>query len=396
VTTHGGHGLGRREWLLGVLAAVGGCGVSSGGTGVGAPISSYVVGTITGFGSVIVNGVRYDESSATITSDDGRALAAAELKLGMRTTLTASAITTGSDGVSRAEASSIEVRSDIVGPVESIDGLIGLVVLGQTVEVVASTVFDERMTTGLSALVVGDVVEIHAVFDAARRIYVATRIERVTGVAVYKLRGVIDAVSIADRTLRIGAAVVDWSAVAPSNPSMALAPGGVVRVTLATTRNAAVWRATSLSVIQPMLADREHVEVEGRVTAFTSASRFEIEGLPVDASTAAFPNGSAAVVLGAKLEVEGSVRGGVIVAQVVSAERDDNGSGDFELHGVIESADAAARSFVVRGITVIWTAATRFDSSTAADIIAGRRVEVRGPLSAGGTRLAATLVHVER
>lgn len=396
MTTPRGYGVGRREWLLGVLAAAGGCGVTGGGTGDGSAPATLAVGTITGFGSVIVNGVRYDESSATITTDDGRALAAADLGLGMRVALDASAITIGSDGVARAVASNIAVRSDILGPIESIDGVMSrLVVLGQTVEVGASTVFDERIATGLAALAVGDVIEIHAVFDAARRRYVATRIDRVPEAAAYKLRGVIDAVSLADRTLRINAAVVDWSAAAPPNPSMSLAPGGVVLVTLATARSGASWRATSLSIVEVMLADREQVEVEGRVSAFTSPSRFEIEGLPVNASSAAFPDGTAAIALGASLEVEGSVRGGVIVARVVKVEREDEG-GDFELHGVIASVNAAARSFVVRGITVVWTTTTRFDSSTPADIIAGRQVEVRGSLSAGGSRLEATLVHVER
>jgi len=46
------------------LAASCGGGVDSGGTG--APISSYASGPITGFGSVIVNGVRFDDRSATV------------------------------------------------------------------------------------------------------------------------------------------------------------------------------------------------------------------------------------------------------------------------------------------------------------------------------------------
>ncbi len=390
--------VGRRQWLLGVLGALGGCGVGSGGTGVGAAHPTYVVGTISGFGSVIVNGVRFDDAGASITSDDGARLAASDLGLGMRASLTASAITTASDGVQRAAASSIVVRSDIIGPVEAVDAVASsLVVLGQFVEILATTVFDDRTTMGLAGLAVADVVEVHAVFDVARRVFVATRVSRPAGVSVYKLRAAIDSVSIDRRTLTIGAAVIDWNAVAPANPSMSLVPGAVIRVTLATTPAGAAWRATSLSLVDAMLEDRERVEVEGRVTAFTSISRFEIEGLAVDASGALFPNGSAGVVLGARVEVEGSVRGGVIVAQVVDVEgEDDDGEGDVELHGVIESVDAPARRFVVRGVTVAWTESTRFDSSTAADIVAGRRVEARGSLSADGTYVEASLIHVER
>ena len=54
----------RREWLVGVLALLGaGCGggVDSGGTGTG-HTSTLAVGPISGFGSIIVNGVRFDDS----------------------------------------------------------------------------------------------------------------------------------------------------------------------------------------------------------------------------------------------------------------------------------------------------------------------------------------------
>jgi hypothetical protein len=56
--------------------------------------------------------------------------------------------------------------------------------------------------------------------------------------------------------------------------------------------------------------------------------------------------------------------------------------------------DSAAQHFVVRGVTVVWSATTRFDSSTAADIAVGRTVEVKGRLSADGQLIEATSVDV--
>jgi Domain of unknown function (DUF5666) len=389
----------RREWLLVVLAALGGCGggVESGGTGTGSAPPTLSVGPITGFGSIIVNGVRYDESAATIEDDDGRMLASAQLKLGMQATVLASAIAINA-GVSSATASAVAVRSSIVGPVEAIDRAAAqLTVLGQRVAVVASTVFDDVLPAGVAALAVADVIEVHGAYDAALGRYVATRIERRSAApSAYKLRGVVATLSLAERTLAIGGAVIDWSAVAPADPATALAPGSMLRVTLGTTSSATgVWRATALSVAGMMLQDRERIEVEGRVTAFTSSVSFDVNGLAVNAAGATFPNGSAGVVLGAKVEVKGRVSGGVIVAQTVEVEDDDDGSG-FELHATIESVDAPARRFVARGITVVWSAATRFDSSAPADIQVGRRVEVKGALSSDGTRLDATEIHVER
>ena len=134
---------------------------------------------------------------------------------------------------------------------------------------------------------------------------VATRIERVSGCAAYKLRGVVGARVDGRSNPRIGSGGDRLECCRPGEPSMSLAPGSVVRVTLATTPRGSAWRATLPVARQAMLEDRERVEVEGRITAFTSSTRFEIKGLPVDAVERRFPNGTAGVVLGAKVEVEG-------------------------------------------------------------------------------------------
>jgi Domain of unknown function (DUF5666) len=394
VKTSSDSGWHRRHWLLAALAVVGGCGgVDSGGTGTGSAPPTLAVGAITGFGSIIVGGVRYDDSSAVIENDDGQAITRDQLKLGMQARVQASAITT-SGGVAIAQASSVALRSELTAPIEAIDRTRGLLTaLGQRVAIVPATVFDNALPMGPAALDVGDVIEVHGAFDAAAAQIVASRIDRRASIAAYKLRGTVGTLALGPRTLTMGTAVIDWSGVAPADPATALAPGSAVRVTLATVPSAGVWRATSLSSARPQLADRDRVEIEGRISAFTSLARFEINGFVVDAGAAAFPAGTSGIVLGAKVEVEGSARGGVLVAQTV---RPDDDAGSFELNGSIEAADPVAQRFIVRGTAVSWNASTRFDSSTPADIQNGRRVEVRGMLSADGTRIDATLIHVER
>jgi Domain of unknown function (DUF5666) len=389
-------GLRRRDLVLAALALLGGCGgVDSGGTGTGsAPTLAY--GPISGFGSIIVGGVRYDESNADIEGDDGTVVARSGLRLGMQAEVMASAITSSATNLPSAVASSVRLRSEIAGPVEAIN-LTGseLTVLGQRVMVVASTAFDDTLASGLGALSLGEVVEVYAGLDRAANRYVASRIDRRVAGAGFKLRGVVGSLSLAARTLTIGAAVIDWSAVAPADPARDLAAGNALRITLSNTASAGIWRATALERSVTMLADRERVEIEGRITALTSTARFEVNGFMVDASNAAFPDGTAALVLGAKVEVKGSARAGVLVAERVEIEDDDD-AGEVELHGSIESADVAAQQFVVRGVRVVWSAATQFDSSTAADIVAGRQVEVHGVFSADGTYVEASEIHVER
>jgi hypothetical protein len=383
---------------LAVLALLGACGgVDSGGTGTGSAPPTLAIGPITGFGSIIVGGVRYDESNALIETDDGTMVARSALRLGMQAEIMASQITSSATGAPSAVASSVRLRSEIVGPVEAIDAAAGeLTVLGQRVAVVASTAFDDTLTNGLAALSVRDVVEVYAALDRAANRYVATRIERRAAGAGYKLRGVVSSLSLSDRTLSIGTTVIDWSRVPPADPATELASGNVVRFTLSNAPAAdSTWRATALSHDVVMLADRERVEIEGRVTAFTSTTRFDIDGLSVDASSASFPDGTSALTLGAKVEVKGSARAGVVVADRVEVKRDSD-SGKVELHGRIESVDTAAQQFSVRGVRVQWSASTRFDSSSPADIVVGRQVELKGTLSTDGTHVQASEIHIER
>ena len=387
----------RRLWLLAAVLLVAACGgVDSGGTGTGnGPLApTLAVGAIAGFGSVIVNGVHYDDSQAAIADDDGRSLDRASLGLGMRTVVEASPIETVA-GVPGAVAASITVRSDIVGPVQAVDMAHGvLTVLGQTVAVVPSTFFGGTMAAGLSALQVGEVVEVHATPDAATARFVASRIEGPVVGKPFKLRGPVASLSLAAKTVTIGAAVIAWSGVAPADPAQSLAPGRMLRVVLDTVPAAGVWHATALRAASAVLDDRDRVELEGRVSAVRSAVDFDLDGIRVDASGATVKGSGAGLVLGAKVEVKGSARGGVLIAASVQIE-DDEAASEVELQGSIVSVDAAQQRFVVRGVTVEWSGTTRFDSSTAQDIRAGKRVEVHGTLSADGTVVEATSIHVE-
>jgi multidrug efflux pump subunit AcrA (membrane-fusion protein) len=388
-----GMGPSRREWLLAALGLLAGCGgVDSGGTGTGSD-STLAVGSITGFGSIIVNGVRYDDALAAISDDDGVVRTNAELRLGMNAEVIASAVSVV-DGVATASASSIRVRSMIEGPIESIDLATGqLVAIGQNVLVVDSTVFDLGEAVPLA---VGNLIEVHATLDVARLRYVATRIERRAALARYKLRGAVNELDLVGRTLRMGALRIDWSGVSPAEPASTLAPGRMLQIMLAPTPATGTRTALSIRADMLPLADRDRVELEGRVTAFTSITEFQVDGVSVDARGARFDGGAAGLVQGAKVEVKGSLRSGVLLAIEVEVEDDAGGDQSFELHGSIESVDAAAMRFVVRGVTVGWNADTRFDSSSPADLVVGRRVEVRGRLSSDGQAVDATLIHVER
>jgi hypothetical protein len=364
-----------------LLAGCGG-GVGTGGTG------TYASGPITGFGSIIVNGVRFDDTSASVLDDDNGGRDRTELKLGMTVDIDGGAISTTTTGLS-ATATRIRFGSELLGPVAAVDRSAGtLTVLGQTVKVAVETVFDEDLPGGLAAVAVGRIVEVYALFDAATGSYNATRIEPRAVAAQWRLRGPVSALDTVAKTLRIGAASFSYASV--TDVPSTLADGTFVRVRLNLTLDAGgryVISAFGVGVRPP--EDREEASLKGLVTAFTSSTRFSINGLPVDASGATVPAG---LRLGVRAEAEGSVSGGVLIADKVSIESDDEvRDRGFELKGNVESANAAAQTFVLRGVTVSTARSDlRIEGGTLADLKAGSKVEVKAQLSADRTRLEAT------
>ena len=382
-----------------LLVSCGG-GVDSGGTG--APALAFASGTITGFGSVIVNGVHFDDRSAAVRDGDGNARSRDDLRLGMTTDVRGSAVGVDAAGNPASTASSIVFASEIVGPVGASDAAArSLVVLGQTIDVTTGTVFDTSLAGGQAALAVGNVVEIHARLDAATGHYVATRIERRSSVAQYALRGIVSSLDRTARTFSIGTTRIGYASLAAAAVPATLADGRFVRVSLALAPGAGgVWNATRIVDGAAAIVDGEQAHIEGRVSAFTSATQFSVNGTPVDASTAQFPNGSAGFALGRRVEVEGTLVAGVLVARKVEVKSDGGGGGgggeEYEVSGAIASLDTAAKTFVVRNVVVSYAGTVDFRGGTAADLAVGREVEARGMLSADGTRLQATRIDIGR
>lgn len=385
------------------MAACGGGndGVGSGGTG------SFASGTITGFGSIIVNGVRYDDSEARVVDAAGNVRSNRDLQLGMVVEVDASSIRTDpATGRRSAKATTIRYGSELEGPVDAIDPAGGqLSVLGQVVQVDARTVFDDDLRGGLAVLRVGDVVEINGYFTSDGH-YAATRIDRDDDDdAHYELRGPLAALDPAARTLRIGAATIDYGSVA-SVPTLAV--GDFVRVDLAKTRNAlGQWvavRVTKAPVTggtgdggngggNGAAIDRDEAELEGFISHFEAPTRFSVNGVAVDASAVAnLPTGLGA---GVRVEVEGRLVDGRLIARKVEVDDADDADDGIELEGTVEAFDGAARTFVIRGVTIRYDETVRFEDGTEATLRDGVRVEVDGQLAADGVTVFATTIEFE-
>jgi len=393
-----------RRTVLGTLAAAGlsacgggGDGIDSGGTG-GAP-SSFSHGSIAGFGSIIVNGVRFDDSHAAIVDDAGTPHARADLKLGMVVDIEAGPIDGDNTGERpRGVARRIEFASEIRGPLQSLDVAAGrFTALGQTVHVDADTVF-EALPDGLASLHVGQLVEVYGFIDLSSGSYTATRIERHAAMPAYKLRGPVAGLDTGARRFTIGALVIRYDDV--QDPSLdALADGMLLRIELQATPQRGEWAVRTARVRERRIDEGVDATLEGFVRELSAAGTFRLNGITVDVSDPAlrFRRGDRSLIVeGARITVEGQIDGGVLRARRVHVRRAGGGDEDFELEGRIQAHDRQAASFELQGITVTVDARTRFVGGQEADLAVGRRVEVRGVLAGPGERLLATRIKFDR
>lgn len=399
LTRQPGQGLLTLFCAAAVLAACGG-----GGTGSGTSAetrSSIASGPITGFGSIIINGVRFDDSSASVSDDDGNARSNSELRLGMMAEVEGSGITSDDSG-SHSKARAIRFGPEIVGPVDSVaaDGK-SLVVLGETVQVTPDTIVDDRLVGGLSGLTPKvSIVEVHGLLDVTSGSYTATRIEPKPNAPFFKLRGVVSNIDTKAHTLKIGsgADTISYDGITASVPA-ALDNGLLVRVRLQKTKDVAGnWVATNVNSGVRKMEDHDEAELEGTITdtTFPVDKKFSVNGIPVDATNAAFPNGTAGIVKGARVEVKGSAVNGVVIAIRVSIETEhDRELRGFELHGTISGFDSGTKTFSLRGVTVDFGGTIEFRKGDLSGLRDGRKIEVKGVRSSDGTKLVALRITFE-
>lgn len=307
----------RRRTLLAcaavlLLASCGGggsadtAGVGSGGTG------TYASGRITGFGSVIVNGIHFDQQAATVTGEDGTASTPSALQLGMTVEIDASAVT-ASGARQDAVATAIRYRSELLGTVDSV-GASALVVMGQQVSVSAST----RYGGGLAALAdiaVADVVEVYGWQDAGSGAFVATRIDRrdPAAVAYYKVRGVVSELNYTTMTCRIGGQQMSY--VPDPAATGAVANGRVARALLQKVPSAGRWAVQGMSAAAPLVASRGTAVVEGAVTLLgPSSTGFSVDGTAVDVRLMGACAACTGLQPGTLLRVTGRLENGTLLA----------------------------------------------------------------------------------
>ena len=369
-----------------ILAGCGG-GVDSGGTGGAA---TYASGPITGSGSIIVNGVRFDDSAATVTDDNG-GRTKSDLKLGMIVEVRGSAID-NSSGAPASTASSITFNSEMVGKIDSLPvGAQSLVVFGQTVNIKTTTVFDDSLSNGIRSLAPTNVVEVYGLLDAITGQYTATRIELKSGATTeYRLRGKVSNFDGVAKEFNIGTERISYLSLSPADVPAGFANNMIIRIRVNSARTSSVWVATRLRDGASRPDEQSHARVEGLISSFNLITQFSVAGVPVTTSvTTAFPDGQL-FRLGDRVEVEGTMMNGSLAASKVEIET-DSGSLDFDFRGPIEAV--ATQAITVRGTSISVPSGVEFRPNTksVSDLVLGANVEVKATL-VNGNQYQATRI----
>ncbi len=378
---------------LGLAACVGGSGgtlAGIGGTGITA------TGTITGFGSIFVNGVEFETGTADIVVDDNSAGEGA-LQLGMVVTVTGTLDDNGTTGT----ASAVEYDDEVQGPVLDVpvdptgDGLeLRFTVLDTTVLADrVATVFDDGVT--FETLAQGDYIEVSGFADQAGVIH-ATRIEGegtfVPGSSVVEIKGT--ASNVVGSNFDLGSYSVDASAADLSD----VAGGVIVAGNAYEVKGTLVGTDITATAVKDNDdlhdEDVDKASIEGFITDYVDDGNFSVAGQAVDASSATLEPTSLVLANGVEVEVEGPIVSGILQATKVQGE-----GGDVELAATVQSVSPLAGTVTLQYFT--GTVSVHIDSQTSlrddtgeiepytlADVTAGHFLEIEGLVDDSGNIVA--------
>ncbi|HBO13436.1 MAG TPA: hypothetical protein DD491_11680 [Halieaceae bacterium] len=319
------------------LVLVTACGGGGGGGGIGGTgLTSS--GTISGTGSIFVNGVRFDVDEAEITVN-GESAGETDLGLGMVVTVTGTVDDDGANGT----AERVVFEAELKGPVDSLvanaDGTtLQLTILDRLVIAERTgTVFED---VSFDSLAVGDVVEVSGYEEADGRLR-ATRIDRdddfLPGQDTVTLKGVV--AGLAGSTFFLGDRAVDaGNATLEDLPGDALANGQRVEVRGTLQDGTLVaQRVSGEDDPGARFTAGEAARVEGAITGYVDDGNFRVGGVPVDATGAAREPAGLVLRDGAVVEIDGNWDGSTLLAERIQARR-----GRIKLEAPATAVDAAA------------------------------------------------------
>lgn len=376
-----------------LVTACGGGGNVSTDLPTPAPLAAAAVyaGPIAGFGSVIVNGMRFSSVGAELVDDDSQAIELQDLASGMTVRVSGDA----DDSTQLGTVRKLEVVRGTRGAVTAVDqGASTLTLLGQVVRTDMATAF--QGLANLAALTVGQMVEVYGATQADGSL-LATLVETKAALGGVRLTGVVQGLNAPAATFQVGTLTVKYDTALVTG---VLRDGQSVRVRAANEPVNEVLTATSVRSAAVGVIDVSTVsagtrmKVKGIVLAEPVNGQFQISGTTVDLSQALIKSssGTISILAGQVVEVKGLWNGTLLQATDIELEgyRESQLGGRHELYGAISSLNGSMA--VVNGVTVD-LARGRFEHGNLAQVVVGSYVEIKGNLA--GNVLQANKVELK-
>lgn len=355
-------------FIISLTLSLSGCGDSSssqtaGIDGSGAPVATATTtnGTIDGFGSVIVNGLRYNSDKAQVLIN-GETAMEDNLRVGYQVRITGIIAIDGS-----ATADKIEFTPTLVGVIEQIDASNNtLVVLGQQVYITNNTLFDAAISPkNITGLAVGNKILVSGALAADGSVS-ATRIDFI-GADQIQLTGFIHELNESNNTFKLNQQQVSFAAAQLTNIDNNRLQNGMLVTAAGVLDDNKQMQATRITQFNGHFPTAiKKVDVEGFVTRFISATDFDVAGTSITTnSQTRYDYGNVSYLkLGAKLVAKGKLDdSGKLVADNIEFEPRSNNkvSGTVTSLHTITNGDIAFGELTLDGTVIHTTFNTRYE-----------------------------------
>lgn len=375
-----------------VMISCGGGSTANSGGGVG---GSGIIsrGSISEFGSIIVNGTEFETTNAVVVVDGveigtGDTVIGNNLDIGRVVTVQGTTDDSEDDGI----AEKVIYRSDVEGPVSHVDDsdpdTLVLTVMGQTVMVNYLT---NLKNIDLQNILLGMVIEVSGFYDNQGIVWATFLEDKGTTYeeeVVYEVKGFIDSLDIQQKTFMINGLQVDYSIADTSG-----LPGGQPNDGLLVEAEGTVDDAFTLMSASTVVREdeidaesAEEVEITGFVTHLIAADEFIVGNQVVIVEDGAvFVDGMPGDIgPGVKLEAEGELVGGILRAYEIEFWEPDQ----FEVEGLVTHIEFinfanSESEFTVENQVVVTTPTTVFEDGELADIELDINIEIKGRMQGG-------------
>jgi Domain of unknown function (DUF5666) len=379
-----------------LAACGGGDGVGSGGTGIIGSSGGIQIGNVSGFGSVIIEGNRYDDSVAVVTADiePGNPLATTvpSIQLGMQV----KAVFDSNERIS-----ALTILPTLIGKVASVNlssGGDSIVVAGQTVRLQSSagTLTAPTIFEGLSGakdIAIAEKLEIHGYVDTDGSI-LATRVELIDDSnTVTRLAGVVSgqASTSTGQSFKVGGLFINLNATTKILPAgSSVKNGDKVSVwaktdAIASTSTPGSVQTLAANVVRidatnPASSNNQPWRIAGPIASIDlNAKTLKVDDVSINFTNALLKNAQLSdLQKGAVVRVKGTGANASEVELLKGADKVK-----IELAGVVTDFNSPA-SFKVRNSLVNASAASIvFINGSKANLGDGALVELEGTVSNG-------------